>query len=336
LNIAFRVDASADIGIGHLMRCLALSEELSKRGHSCFFVSKTDNDELISKIEKNNEFFQIDSTADLEEDAGSLIKFSNEKNIDWIITDHYGIDTDYIKNIKGNDIKVLSVDDTSQIHYFSDVVLNQNIGSEKLKYSSEKDTKFLLGPKYAILRDQLLVIDNKKGSNEVKKILIMIGGTDKDNLILKIMKFLKSFNNLEFLIVIGPLNPHFDEIKKYIKENGLNARVIKSPDNMTDLYLESDIAISAGGSSCYEFAYFGIPNIIVVIADNQLNIANELDKQNISIYVGKKEELNSENLKNKFKELIDNSSLRKKLSENGKKLVDGKGKQRIVDFMEKI
>jgi len=159
LNIAFRVDASADIGIGHLMRCLALSEELSKRGHSCFFVSKTDNDEFISKIEKNNEFFQIDSTADLEEDAGSLIKFSNEKNIDWIITDHYGIDTDYIKNIKGNDIKVLSVDDTSQIHYFSDVVLNQNIGSEKLKYSSEKDTKFLLGPKYAILRDQLLVND---------------------------------------------------------------------------------------------------------------------------------------------------------------------------------
>jgi len=152
----------------------------------------------------------------------------------------------------------------------------------------------------------------------------MIGGTDKDNLILKIMKFLKSFNNLEFLIVIGPLNPHFDEIKKYIKENGLNARVIKSPDNMTDLYLESDIAISAGGSSCYEFAYFGIPNIIVVIADNQ------------SIYVGKKEELNSENLKNKFKELIDNSSLRKKLSENGKKLVDGKGKQRIVDFKKSV
>jgi len=336
LNIAFRVDASADIGIGHLMRCLALSEELARRGHACFFVSKTDNRELISKIEKNNDFFQINPSLDLNQDAETLIKFSNEKNIDWIITDHYNIDEKYLQNLKEKDFKVLSIDDNAQIHYFSDVVLNQNIGSEKLKFSSEKDTEFLLGPKYSILRDQLLIRDNKTRQSEVKKILIMLGGTDKDNLILKILKSLKSFDNTEFIVVIGPLNPHQDEIKKYIKGEGLNARVIKFPENMADLYLESDIAISAGGTSSYEFSYFGIPNIIISIADNQLAISNEFDKQNISIYLGKKEQFSSENLKNKVKELIEDSSLRKKLSGNGKKLVDGKGKQRIVEFMEKI
>ena len=52
----------------------------------------------------------------------------------------------------------------------------------------------MLGPKYAILRDQLLIRENKKGPNDAEKILIMIGGTDKDNLILKILKSLKSFN----------------------------------------------------------------------------------------------------------------------------------------------
>ena len=336
LNIAFRVDASADIGIGHLMRCLALSEELTKKGHSCFFVSKTDNDELINRIQKNNDFFQLNQNLDLNQDAETLIKFSNENNIDWIVTDRYDIDTNYIQNLKEKNFKVLSIDDFAQIHYFSDIVLNQNIGSEKLKYSSERNTKFLLGPKYAILRDQLLIRENKKGPNDAEKILIMIGGTDKDNLILEILKSLKSFNKTEFLVVIGPLNSHYDEIKKYIKDNDLNARVTKSPENMADLYLESDVAISAGGTSSYEFSYFGIPNLIIAIADNQLKISNELDKQNISIYLGKKDQLSTGNLKNKFKELIDNSALRKTLSENGKRLVDGKGKQRIVDFMEKI
>jgi len=33
LNILFRVDASKKIGLGHLMRCLALSEELKKKGY---------------------------------------------------------------------------------------------------------------------------------------------------------------------------------------------------------------------------------------------------------------------------------------------------------------
>ena len=82
-------------------------------------------------------------------------------------------------------------------------------------------------------------------------------------------------------------------------------------------------AISAGGTSSYEFSYFGIPNIIISIADNQLAISDEFDKQNISIYLGRKEQFSSENLKNKVKELIEDSQLRRKLSENGKKLVDG-------------
>lgn len=336
LKVAFRVDASADIGIGHLMRCLALSEELTKKGHSCFFVTKTDNDELASKIRKKNDLFQLNPNLDLNQDAEALIKFSNENSIDWIVTDHYGIDAEYIQNLKKKNFKVLSIDDFAQIHYFSDIVLNQNIGSEKLRYSSEKDTKFLLGPKYAILRDQLLTRENKKGPNDVKKILIMIGGTDKGNLILKILKSLKSFNKAEFLVVIGPLNPHYDEIKNYVEDNGLKAKVIKSPENMADLYLESDIAISAGGTSSYEFSYFGIPNLIIAIADNQLIISNEFDKQNISIYLGEKDQFSPEKLQNKFNELISNSSLRKKLSGNGKRLVDGKGKQRIVEFMEKI
>jgi len=337
LKVAFRVDASPDIGMGHLMRCLALSEELIRRGHACFFVSKIDNDELIDRIEKNNVHFQIDSNANLREDAETLVKFSNENDIDWIITDHYGIDSAYIENIKENNFNVLSVDDTAQIHYFSDVVLNQNIGSEKLKYSTEKHTKFLLGPKYAILRDQFLAKDSRSKTNDVKKILVMLGGTDKDNLVLKIIKSLKSFNKkIEFLVVIGPLNIHYDEIKTFAEKEKLKIRLIKSPEDMADLYLESDIAISAGGTSCYEMAYFGIPNIIISIADNQLAISNEFDEQNISIYLGKKEEITSDQLKNKFKELVDNPSLRKKMSENGNKLVDGKGKQRIIDFVEKI
>ena len=67
-----------------------------------------------------------------------------------------------------------------------------------------------------------------------------------------------------------------------------------------------------------------------------MNIARELDKQKVSIYLGKKEEIKAEQLKNKFNELVNNHSLQKNMSRNGKKMVDGKGKERIVDFMEKF
>jgi len=337
LNVAFRVDASSNIGIGHLTRCLALSEELTRKGHDCYFLSKIENNELINKIEKNNIHYQINSNATLLEDNKTLVKFAKEKDINWIVTDHYGINAEYIKEIKQNNFKVLSVDDNAQIHYYSDIVLNQNIGSEKLNFSAEKYTKFLLGAKYAIIRDELLIEKNKKEGNEVKKILITLGGTDKDNFILTIIKFLKDFcKTLEFNVIVGPLNPFFDEIRNYVKEGNLKIKVIKSPKNMADIYLRSDIAVSAGGASCYELAYFGIPNIIITVADNQLNVASELDKQKIGLYVGKKEEIKEKEFENKFKGLVDNNSLRKQMSQNGKKLIDGKGKERVVNFMERF
>jgi len=338
LNVGFRVDASSDIGIGHLIRCLALSEEFTKRGYNCNVISKIENEELISRIIKNKINFQkIKPKVTLEEDRNIVIKFSNEYDIDWIITDHYGLNSEYIKELKKNNFKVLSIDDTAQIHYYSDILLNQNIGSEKLKFSTEKYTKFLLGTNYVMIRNQLLRRDEKNEKNTVEKILITLGGTDEDNLTLEIIKILEDINDkTEFLVLIGPLNPHENNIKDYIKEKGLKIKLIKSLEDISNIYLESDIAISAGGSSCYELAYFGIPNIIITVADNQLNIAKELDNQEISIYLGIKHEIKREQLKNKVKELINNHSLRKNLSQNGKKLVDGKGKERIVNFMERF
>jgi spore coat polysaccharide biosynthesis predicted glycosyltransferase SpsG len=143
-------------------------------------------------------------------------------------------------------------------------------------------------------------------------------------------------DSIKLLVLIGPLNLYENNIKDYIKEKSLNIELIKSPEDVSKIYLDSDIAISAGGSSCYEIAYFGIPNIIITIADNQLNIAKELDDKKISIYLGIKHKIKKEQLDNKVKELLNNHSLRKTLSKNGKKLVDGKGKERIVDFMERF
>lgn len=329
MNVAFKVDVSKEIGIGHLMRCLALSEELKKRGCKCYILSKIDDNIAKKKTrEFQVEFHKIKTLDD-------LIKFSKDQDIDWIITDCYNLDTDYIKKLKNEKFKVLSIDDNALIHYHSDIVVNQNIGANKLDYSSEKYTRFLLGPEYAIMRDELLKRKEKKERENVEKILVTLGGTDKDNLTLKVLKALETVDkNIEILAVVGPFNPHYSNLQEFIKKSDSNIKLIQSPGNMTDIHLESDIAISAGGTSCYELAYFGIPNLIVTIADNQLNIARELDNQEISIYLGKKEDVKAELVLDKVNELINNHPVRKSMNQNGKKLIDGRGKKRIVDVME--
>lgn len=335
MNVVFRVDASKDIGIGHLMRCLALSEELIRRKHTCFFLSKVNNNELINRIEKNNiHYHKITPNLSLQADLKKLIKISNENDIDWVITDHYGINSQYIKEIKKNNLRVLSIDDTAQIHYYSDIIVNQNIGAEKLVFSSEKYSKFLLGTKYVILRDELLQRNKRLETKKVEKILVMFGGADPDNFTLKVLKRLESLNEyIQFIVVTGPANQFNNYILSYINKCNMDITYLRNRKKMSDVYLQSDIAISAGGTSCYELAYFGIPTIIITIADNQVKVAQELDNRNISIYLGEKNEIKSEQLLNNIKLLINNYSLRKNMSENAKKLIDGKGKNKIINFM---
>jgi UDP-2,4-diacetamido-2,4,6-trideoxy-beta-L-altropyranose hydrolase len=329
MNILFRVDASENIGMGHLMRCLALSEELKKKGNKCYILSKILDDKVINKIKKFDiEFYKIKQDND-------IIFFSKKNDIKWIITDSYNINKEYIKSLKNENFKVLSIDDNAIIHYFSDIVVNQNIGAEILKYSAEKYTKFLLGPKYAILRDELLRRSEKKNKESVEKILIMLGGTDSNNLTLKILKSLEKINkNYVFFVIVGLFNPFYEQLKDFSEKSKTNIKLLKSPENMAEIYLESDLAISAGGTSCYELSYFGIPNIILTIADNQINSAKAFDKKNVSIYLGHKSEISTKDIWKKIEELVNNKSIRKTMRNNGRKLVDGKGKKRIVELME--
>ena len=336
MKIAFRVDASPDIGIGHLMRCLALSEELLRRGHECFFLLKVVHPEVLERIKKFGcTSYLLPRTASLQQDLDSVIEYVFHQSIDWVVTDHYMIDASYVKEVKHQGFHVLSIDDNARIHYYSDIVVNQNIGAEKLAFSAEPYTALLLGPSYVMLRDELLRRGEKKHSLSARNLLITLGGTDPDNFLLSVLQSLEDVaKDIDISAVIGPFNPHGAALQAFQKTTTMRLRLVQSPPNMAELYLQADLAISAAGSSCYELAYFGIPNLMISVAANQLSIAHEMDKQRIGIYLGEKHDLQQESLKDKVNEFLRNQSLRDHLSENGQKLVDGKGKERIVNRME--
>lgn len=337
MRIVFRLDATKKIGIGHMMRCMALAEELIRRKEKCYFFSMITSNELINQLKKRKIIVEkINEINTFKEEMKNLLIFCKKKKIDWVVTDHYKINSEYTKAIKNGEFKLLSIDDIAQTFYYSDIVVNQNINANNLEIEGTEHTKFLLGTKYAMIRDELLKREMKKYNDPVRKILITLGGTDKDNLTLKIIKNIEEINGeAELIVISGPYNPHYNELKKFADNASKKIDIISSPQSMLDIYLESDIAISAGGTSCYELAYFGIPNIIIAIADNQLNIAKEFDKKNVSIYLGRKEDFSSNKIKENVLKLVNDNLLRKKMAENGRSLVDGKGKKRIVDVIER-
>jgi len=54
MNFIFRVDASSEIGSGHVMRCLTLAKSLKKQGANCQFICRDYKNGLIEIIKKNH------------------------------------------------------------------------------------------------------------------------------------------------------------------------------------------------------------------------------------------------------------------------------------------
>ncbi|MDI6785192.1 MAG: UDP-2,4-diacetamido-2,4,6-trideoxy-beta-L-altropyranose hydrolase [bacterium] len=332
-KVIFRVDGGANIGLGHIMRSLSLADGLRRKNSKNLFIIKDTDSEVIERIIcSGNLIEKLPLEIDLEKDLNLTIGLIKKYQPNLVITDSYEINQHYLEQLKKLNIVLMSIDDLANMYFCSDVVLNQNIGVKANDYSVEKDTKLLLGPKYVLLRKEF---KNKRSlceiKEEVENILVIFGGTDSDNQTLKAVKALRNIKSaIEIVVVMGPGYQYEGILREEIKTDS-RFILARDPKNIFNLMMKADIAISAGGSTCYELAYLGVPNIIIIVADNQKKIAAGLDSYGASINLGWFKDVVEKDIKKAIDSLMENRERRENMSRNGKKLVDGKGVERVVD-----
>lgn len=361
-NLIIRADANTRIGTGHVMRCLALAQAWQDRGGDVTFISYCDSKALRQRIlNEGFEFLPIEKShpdpSDLKGVLSYLTAIRNPQSsiFNWVVLDGYHFTPDYQKAIRENGYGLLVIDDMAHLnHYHADILLNQNIHASSLSYSCDRDTVKILGCEYVLLRREFLKYMNWKRQipEKAKKILVTLGGGDPDNVTLKVIKALKLLNDpdLEVKVVVGPNNPHIDTLKNAIHnappaplnrgplwgvQPGCSMRISQNAENMPKLMAWADVAVSAGGSTCWEMAYMGLPALVITVANNQIGIAKGLSEANIVIELGWYENISIEQLMKAMEEIVQNKDKRFYFSKNGQRLVDGDGCRKIMKVISK-
>jgi UDP-2,4-diacetamido-2,4,6-trideoxy-beta-L-altropyranose hydrolase len=344
-NLAIRVDAYTGIGTGHVMRCIALAQAWQDRGGDVTFLSYCDSEGLHQRIiDEGFVFIPIEKPhpypSDLTQTLNILKRHApcSMPNAFWFVVDGYHFTPDYQKVIRKNGYRLLVIDDMAHLdHYHADILLNQNIHASSLHYSCDRDTVKLLGCEYVLLRMEFLKYKDWKREipDKAKKILVTMGGGDPDNVTLKVINAIKRLDDpdLEIKVIVGFSNPHVLDIKNAMLPAPCSMLCIENTTNMPGLMAWADMAVSAGGSTCWEIAFMGLPSLIITTADNQAGIAKGLGKAGAGIDLGWHKNISIKQYAHALKEILQDKNKRLSLSEQGQKLVNGKGRQKIIKAM---
>lgn len=335
----FRADASPAIGAGHVMRCLALAEAWMDCGGKAVFlcesISQGIEKRLLSETVSVN---RITHTSGSISDAEHTARIASEMGAAWVITDGYQFDGQYQEKIKNAGLHLLFLDDNGHAtRYSADIVLNQNSYADMSLYSEfEPHTSFLLGSRYALIRKEFLfqAPSERKTHKTAHNILITLGGSDPDNttgMVLTAIQLLKT-EGLKVIVVVGSLNPHLPHLRALVK-NCPNITLLSDVEDMPALMAWADLAISAGGSTCWELAFMGLPTCIITIADNQRKVAKNLQDIGFAENLGWYSALTPQLIAGKLSGLISDWKKRAAMSMKGRALVDGNGARCVIHAM---
>jgi UDP-2,4-diacetamido-2,4,6-trideoxy-beta-L-altropyranose hydrolase len=338
MNVYIRVDASLDIGTGHVMRCLTLAERLREhgatvcfisrehKGHLCDFIEKKGYEVLrlpVSEVNKNipnltphSQWLGVSLSVDITQTKQLL----RGRRVNLLIIDHYAINEEWERAFRDIVDKIFVIDDLADRKHNCDFLLDQNYyeNYQKRYLSLVPDScKLFLGPSYVLLRNEFYnqLQKPKVRSEEVQRILIFFGGSDQTNETGKAIESFLELNrqDIHVDVVIGYSNIYKNEIASMCKRyEFLNFHC--QVNNMAEFMSCADLSIGAGGTTTWERCFLGLPSIVVSIADNQEEICKTLGMKKIIKYIGKKEEVDHQIITRYLKELIVNNEERFQMS----------------------
>lgn len=322
------------------MRCLALAQGWQDIGGTAHFVCAEVPERLATRLMTEGiVLHHLSEAPGSRQDAQQTSSLAQKIGAAWVVEDGYHFGYNYQQVIKEAGLRLLVIDDYGHAeHYLADLVINQNIyASEALYPNREPTTQLLLGTKYILLRREFWPWRswNRTIPELARNILVTMGGSDQANQTLKVIRAIQQIEavDLSVIVVVGGSNPHLRELEEAIAKSP-SIRLIQDAVNMPELVAWADVAVSAGGSTCWELCFLGTPPLLLVTANNQHYVAHGLAAAGAAVNLGWYEEIDIDAIANTLTKMILSAEQRMRLSQNGRQLVNGAGLTSILCYLQ--
>lgn len=259
----FRFEASPQIGAGHAIRSCVIADTLREEGWVCTIVTSQQTFDFLENLRR----FE-------RQDPQNF--YDQPESCDLLVIDNYDLGEGYENHFRAYAQKIMVIDDLANRSHDCDILLDQtyNRSVEDYKAFVPDHCHILTGTDYALLRKDFIklrpqALEKRRQTKDIKCILISLGGSDPKNRTLEAIQMVQESGfkgKLE--VVLGFDTAHKDAVLSSLNSTDIPYEIHVNPD-MPKLMYEADLAIGAAGSSVWERACLGLPQVLMQTADNQ-------------------------------------------------------------------
>lgn len=338
--ILFRVDAGPRQGWENLMRCMVFAAALQRRRRPAFFLSRLEPASLALTLKRGgNEWLEADAPAGSAEDLEETIQEVRRLNPQAVVVDAPAADEAYLRELRSTGVAVVSIDSLGTTAFPSQLVINPLLGPTREDYAFTPGTQLLLGGRYAIVRPEFRRVRPLRAQEPPQpfRAMVALGDDDLHNQAGEMAKQLLNCPRIGRVdVVVRPFHPQLEALQALAATCPDRLEVVTEPNQVAVRLTRCHLALTAGNSWSLEMACVGIPQLIVVQAETHWPTAQRLEEEGAASCLGWHANVSASTIRQAVTNLLSDPLDRQAMARCGRKLIDGRGPDRLVTALELI
>jgi spore coat polysaccharide biosynthesis predicted glycosyltransferase SpsG len=317
------------------MRSLALAEELRGRGADVVFVCDSSSvpwaDEQI-----RSRGIAVEAAVSTAEEHVELVR---RLRLDAVVFDSYDLPGEVFRAVRASGVPTLAIVDGELRGADADVLVDQNLAAEFDEPVLPAGAVRLAGLEYVMLRDEVLALRSPEPPvlrpAGVPRVFAFFGGTDAYGAGPHVVRALAATGVPFEATVVAPGEDLAAAIAAVELQPDQRVQVIGPTSELAKAVVESDLVVSASGTSTWELLCLGATAGLVCVVDNQEMGYERAVATGAAAGVGTLASLKADPTEAAavLRKLLTDPQERLKLAQAGWKLVDGQGRARVADAL---
>jgi len=331
LSVLFRCDGSPEIGLGHVVRCLALADELAQ-AHGCQVAFAMRQGPLGHELVRAGGYPAFTPP----EDEGSfdylgwLEGVANQVEARALILDvRDDLPAQAVGRLRELGLLIATLDDPSDRRREVDLAFYPPVPQAKRLDWAGFAGQLHLGWEWVVLRREF-AHPPARVDHDRPVVLVTMGGSDPAGLTLRAVAALdRLLGDFDTLVVLGPGYSHHDELAALLATTGRQFCLRRDVSDMSALMAQADLAVASFGVTAYELAAIGVSALYLCLTQDHAESASAFVEAGMADSLGVYTEVTAEMLAERVGALLADAPRRARMGQRARELVDGCGAERM-------